>query len=221
MSFTRGEHDDSSSPGPAYRRTEGRPTRGRRAVAWTRALGLTALGAATGAPANTSNGYNLPPGVTGLSHDIYALHMEVFWVCVAIAIVVFGVMIYALVKFRHSQGAIPDTTLVHSTKVEIIWTIIPVADPGGDGDSGRESHSHDGGHAQLRAVHPGHRLSMEVAVSIHGRGRGDQFLLDLGSRFELCAAAALRHRPEIGRRTICWTSIIPWSSRAAPRCACC
>jgi cytochrome c oxidase subunit 2 len=52
--------------------------------------------------------------------------MEVFWVCVAIAVVVFGVMIYALVKFRHSQGAVADTTMVHSTKVEIIWTIIPV-----------------------------------------------------------------------------------------------
>ena len=52
--------------------------------------------------------------------------MEVFWICVAIAVVVFGVMIYALVKFRHSQGAVPDTTLVHSTKVEIIWTVIPV-----------------------------------------------------------------------------------------------
>jgi cytochrome c oxidase subunit 2 len=122
MSFTRGEHDDGTSRGPAYRRTGGRRT-----GAWTRALGLTALGAATGAPANTSNGYNLPPGVTGLSHAIYALHMEVFWVSVAIAIGVFGVMIYALVKFRHSQGAIPDTTLVHSTKVEIIWTIVPVA----------------------------------------------------------------------------------------------
>jgi cytochrome c oxidase subunit 2 len=34
-------------------------------------------------------------------------------------------MIYALVKFRRSQGAIPDTTLVHSTTVEIIWTVIP------------------------------------------------------------------------------------------------
>ncbi|GAC1676442.1 MAG: hypothetical protein NVS9B2_27000 [Steroidobacteraceae bacterium] len=76
--------------------------------------------------ANTSNGYNLPLGVTSLSRGIYTLHMEVFWICVAIAVVVFGVMIYALVKFRRSQGAIPDTTLVHSTKVEIIWTIIPV-----------------------------------------------------------------------------------------------
>jgi len=93
---------------------------------WARALCLAAGGFAANAGANTSNGYNLPVGVTGLSRDIYTLHMEVFWVCVAIAIVVFGVMIYALVKFRHSQGAIADTTLVHSTKVEIIWTIIPV-----------------------------------------------------------------------------------------------
>ncbi len=91
-----------------------------------RALSLAALGFAANAGANTSNGYNLPAGVTGLSRDIYALHMEVFWVCVAIAVVVFGVMIYALLKFRRSQGAIPDTSLVHSTKVEIIWTIIPV-----------------------------------------------------------------------------------------------
>ena len=94
--------------------------------AWARALGLAAFGLAAEAHANTSNGYNLPPGVTSLSRDIYTLHMEIFWVCVAIAVVVFGVMIYALVKFRHSQGAIADTTLVHSTKVEIVWTIIPV-----------------------------------------------------------------------------------------------
>jgi cytochrome c oxidase subunit 2 len=90
------------------------------------ALCLAIFGLAAKSGANTSNGYNLPLGVTGLSRDIYLLHMEVFWVCVAIAVVVFGVMIYALVKFRHSQGAVADTTLVHSTKVEIIWTIIPV-----------------------------------------------------------------------------------------------
>src|SRR5579871_1417974 len=75
---------------------------------------------------NGSNGYNLPPGVTPLAQDMYRLHMEVFWICVIIAVAVFGAMIYSLVKFRQSQGAIPDTTMVHSTKVEIIWTIIPV-----------------------------------------------------------------------------------------------
>ena len=82
--------------------------------------------AAAGAVANTSNGYNLPQGVTDLSHDIYSIHMEVFWICVAIAFVVFGAMIFSLLKFRKSQGAVPDTTMVHSTKVEIIWTVIPV-----------------------------------------------------------------------------------------------
>jgi cytochrome c oxidase subunit 2 len=41
--------------------------------------------------ANTSNGINLPVGVTGLSRAIYGLHMEIFWVCVAIAAAVFGV----------------------------------------------------------------------------------------------------------------------------------
>ena len=87
---------------------------------------LAAVSVGGPALANTSNGYNLPPGVTGLSQDMYSLHMEVFWICVGIAVVVFGAMIYSLVKFRRSQGAIPDTTMVHSTKVEIIWTIIPV-----------------------------------------------------------------------------------------------
>jgi cytochrome c oxidase subunit 2 len=112
MSVTRGDHDDSTS----------RPN----GLAQAGALILAALAWGPAAHANTSNGYNLPIGVTQLSRDIYTLHMEVFWVCVAIAVVVFGVMIYALVKFRHSQGAVADTTLVHSTKVEIIWTIIPV-----------------------------------------------------------------------------------------------
>jgi hypothetical protein len=34
---------------------------------------------------NTSIGVNLPLGVTSLSRHMYALHMEVFWICVAIA----------------------------------------------------------------------------------------------------------------------------------------
>jgi cytochrome c oxidase subunit 2 len=90
------------------------------------AAALTAICSIDTAAANTSNGINLPIGVTSLSESMYALHMEVFWICVGIAIVVFGAMIYSLVKFRHSQGAVPDTGMVHSTKVEIIWTIIPV-----------------------------------------------------------------------------------------------
>jgi len=72
------------------------------------------------------DGLNMPEGVTILSREIYGLHMEIFWWCVGIAVVVFGAMIYSLIKFRRSAGAQPDTTLVHSTKVEIVWTVIPI-----------------------------------------------------------------------------------------------
>ena len=69
---------------------------------------------------------NMPVGVTELSKQIYSLHMTIFWWCVAIGVFVFGWMIWSLVAFRRSQGAKPDTTLTHSTKAEIIWTVIPV-----------------------------------------------------------------------------------------------
>ena len=71
-------------------------------------------------------GLNMTEGVSILSKEIYGLHMKIFYYCCAIGVVVFGVMIYSLIKFRKSQGAQADTTLVHSTKVEIIWTVIPI-----------------------------------------------------------------------------------------------
>jgi cytochrome c oxidase subunit II len=69
---------------------------------------------------------NLPVGVTSISREVYNLHMMAFWVCVVIGILVFGVMIWSIVFHRQSRGAVPDVTLVHNTKVEIIWTAIPV-----------------------------------------------------------------------------------------------
>ena len=70
--------------------------------------------------------YNMTRGVTPVSRDVYHLHMTIFWVCVAIAVVVFGAMIYSLIAFRKSRGAVADKTLTHSTKVEVVWTVIPV-----------------------------------------------------------------------------------------------
>ena len=83
--------------------------------------------AALAVPAHAGwGGLNTPKGVTTLSGEIYDLHMLIYWICVIIGIAVFGVMIYSLVNFRKSKGAQPDTKMVHSTKAEIIWTIIPV-----------------------------------------------------------------------------------------------
>jgi|SRR5579871_1465143 len=69
---------------------------------------------------------NMPQGVTEMSRNIYHLHMLIFYVCVAIAVVVFGAMIWSIVVYRKSKGAVADTTLVHNTRVEIIWTAVPV-----------------------------------------------------------------------------------------------
>lgn len=69
---------------------------------------------------------NLTRGVTGQSHAIYGLHMLVLWICVGIAVVVFGVMIFSLFRYRRSKGAVPATHLTHSTRVEVVWTLIPV-----------------------------------------------------------------------------------------------
>jgi len=69
---------------------------------------------------------NLPQGVTDISRKIYALHMEIFWICVVIGAVVFGAMIWSMIVFRKAKGAVPDTTMVHNTKVEVVWTVIPV-----------------------------------------------------------------------------------------------
>lgn len=68
---------------------------------------------------------NMPVGVTEISREIHGLHMLIFWICVVIAVVVFGAMIYSIVKFRQSKGAVP-AKFDHSTKVEVVWTIIPI-----------------------------------------------------------------------------------------------
>jgi len=69
----------------------------------------------------------MTPGVTEISREIYGLHMEIFWICVIIAVIVFGAMIYSIVTYRKSKGAVADVTLVHNTTVELIWTAVPVA----------------------------------------------------------------------------------------------
>lgn len=67
---------------------------------------------------------NLPYGVSPTSHDIYDLHMLALYVCCVIAIIVFALVIYSLIKFRKSKGAISSTTH-ENLFIEITWTVIP------------------------------------------------------------------------------------------------
>jgi len=91
-----------------------------RLMAATAAAGVLHAG-----PALAAWELNMPVGVTDLSREIHQLHMLIMWVCVIIAVLVFGAMIYSIIKFRKSTGAVP-ATFVHNTKAEIIWTAIPI-----------------------------------------------------------------------------------------------
>lgn len=88
--------------------------------------GLVASGAAFGAAYDEGKTWNMPVGVTELSREVYDLHMLIFWVCVAIGVVVFGVMFYSV--FAHRRSRHPKPADFHeSTSIEIMWTIIPFA----------------------------------------------------------------------------------------------
>lgn len=94
----------------------------RRLGAWVGAAGL--IGATQSALAVPP--YNMTEGVTQVSHTLYGLHMLIFWICVAIGVGVFGVMFYSIYKHRKSKGH--EAAQFHeSTKVEVIWTVIPFA----------------------------------------------------------------------------------------------
>jgi cytochrome c oxidase subunit 2 len=67
---------------------------------------------------------NMRKGVTDISADVYDLHMLMFFICVGIAVIVFGAMFYAMLFHRKSKGAKP-ANFHESVKVEIAWTVIP------------------------------------------------------------------------------------------------
>ena len=67
---------------------------------------------------------NLRVGVTDISRQVYDLHMLIFGICVAIGVVVFGVLFYSVWAHRQSRGHEP-AQFHHSTKLELLWTFIP------------------------------------------------------------------------------------------------
>jgi len=67
---------------------------------------------------------NMPKGVTPVSNAIYDIHMIIFWICVVIAVGVFGVMFYSMYAHRKSKGAVA-ANFHENTTAEIVWTVIP------------------------------------------------------------------------------------------------
>ncbi|MEJ7668499.1 MAG: cytochrome c oxidase subunit II [Casimicrobiaceae bacterium] len=68
--------------------------------------------------------WNLQTPVTPIAQRMFDLHSHIFWICVAIFVLVFGVMFYSIFKHRKSVGH-RAAQFHENTLVEIVWTVIP------------------------------------------------------------------------------------------------
>lgn len=84
-------------------------------------IALLLLGLATSVLASQ---WDMTPGVTDVSHEVYGLHRRVFLICCVIGVFVFGAIFWSILFHRKSQGA-QAAHFHESTKVEVLWTILP------------------------------------------------------------------------------------------------
>ena len=90
-------------------------------VGLSRSMGLAALCV----PALAFAQVNMPKGVTPVSLNLYDLHIMVIWIVIGIMAVVYGVIIYSVIRHRKSKGAIAST-FRQNMFLEIFWTVIPL-----------------------------------------------------------------------------------------------
>ncbi len=90
-----------------------------------RNLGWLMLGSVLSSSAWADMQLNLTKGVTEVSRDVYDLHMLTMYICAVIGVVVFGAMFWSMAFHRKSKGA-KAADFHESTKVEILWTAIPI-----------------------------------------------------------------------------------------------
>ena len=76
-------------------------------------------------PAHALQPYNMPVGATEISRKVFDLHMLIYWICVAIGVVVYGFMLVAIVKHRKSVGH-KASQFHESVTAEMLWTIVPL-----------------------------------------------------------------------------------------------
>ena len=84
---------------------------------------LATLGIAHAAYAATSK-YGLQDPESPIAREIYSLHNLILWICIAIFVLVFGTMFFAIIKHRKSVGH-KAAHFHENTTVEVVWTIVP------------------------------------------------------------------------------------------------
>jgi len=71
-------------------------------------------------------GWTTQEQVTEVGRDAAAFHDNwLLLVCAAISVIVLGLLLFAMVRFRRGANPTPSRTS-HNTAIEVIWTVIPV-----------------------------------------------------------------------------------------------
>ncbi|MGI9344810.1 MAG: cytochrome c oxidase subunit II [Gammaproteobacteria bacterium] len=66
---------------------------------------------------------NMPRGVTETSQSIFDLHMLIFWICVGIGVIVYGLMFYSLIAYRRRSDQDKPSQFTHNSFLEWFWTL--------------------------------------------------------------------------------------------------
>ena len=68
----------------------------------------------------------LPRAMSSGAAAYDGLYHFIYWFSVVFTVAVVVALAYLIVKYRRRKGDIPDRTLVDLTKLEILWTVVPL-----------------------------------------------------------------------------------------------
>ncbi len=68
---------------------------------------------------------NFQPPASPVMHQLYDLHDKLLWLIIGISLFVLVVLGYICLRFNSRANPVPSKT-THNTKLEIIWTAIPI-----------------------------------------------------------------------------------------------
>ncbi|WML88436.1 cytochrome c oxidase subunit II [Thiothrix subterranea] len=90
------------------------------------ALFITGVTCLFSSMAHAAYEYNLTPPASTLTQEIFDLHMLTTIVGTIIMALVTGMIIYALINFRHAKGAVPDQEFHNGWFGRWAWVLVPV-----------------------------------------------------------------------------------------------
>ncbi|MDQ3870391.1 MAG: cytochrome c oxidase subunit II [Chloroflexota bacterium] len=78
------------------------------------------------APPGGPPGFFPPPAATEQGREISSLYSVIFWIAAAIFVLVEGLIIWSVLRYRRRDDTLPPQTHGHNV-AEILWTVIPAA----------------------------------------------------------------------------------------------